>query len=98
MNVAASTNSASRWSTCASRRFPGKRSISTSRPPGTISKDKRPSNARITVRHNGVVIHENLELKDATPGRMAEGPEKAGVFLQDHGNPVVFRNIWVVPK
>lgn len=56
------------------------------------------SNARITVRHNGVVIHDNLELKDATPGRAAEGPEKAGVFLQDHRNPVVFRNLWAVEK
>jgi len=55
-------------------------------------------NARVTIRHNGVVIHDNLELPKHTPGRHAESPAPDGVFLQDHGNPVVFRNIWVVEK
>jgi hypothetical protein len=59
---------------------------------------KKTENARITVKHNGVVIHDNLELKQGTPGYKAEGPDKLGIFLQNHGNPVVFRNIWVVPK
>jgi hypothetical protein len=57
---------------------------------------------RVTVRLNGVVVHENLELKKnntaaapiATPLDTPAGP----VFLQDHGNPVVYRNIWVLPK
>lgn len=56
------------------------------------------ANARVTLRHNGVVIHDNLELKGLTPGgekaEAAAGPLK----LQDHGNPVCFRNIWVVEK
>jgi hypothetical protein len=55
-------------------------------------------NARITVRHNGVVIHDDLELPHGTPGRFDEGPQPAPLFLQDHGNPVVFRNIWAVKK
>lgn len=55
-------------------------------------------NARTTIKHNGVVIHDNLELKHGTPGRFEEGPSKEGLFLQDHGNPVLFRNIWVVEK
>lgn len=55
-------------------------------------------NARATVRHNGVLIHDDLELPHGTPGRHAEGPEPDGLFLQNHGNPVVFRNIWVVKK
>ena len=55
-------------------------------------------NARVTVRHNGVVIHDDIELPNATPGRHREGVENKGVFLQDHGNPVAFRNIWVVEK
>ena len=53
-------------------------------------------NARITVRHNGVVIHDNLELPHATPGRETEGPEPGALYLQGHGNPVVYRNIWAV--
>lgn len=57
---------------------------------------KKTENARVTIKHNGVVIHDDLELKSGTPGRHPEGPEKKGVYLQDHGNPVVFRNIWVV--
>jgi hypothetical protein len=50
----------------------------------------------MTIKHNGVVIHQNLELTHGTPGRNFEGPEPDSVFLQDHGNPVAFRNVWVV--
>jgi hypothetical protein len=62
---------------------------------------KRVAWPSITVRLNGVVVHENLELpKDFTTaapiGKPLDGPE-GPVFLQDHGNPVVFRNIWIVP-
>ncbi len=53
-------------------------------------------NARATIRHNGVVIHDDLELTKGTPGRYREGPGPEALFLQNHGNPVVFRNIWVV--
>jgi hypothetical protein len=59
---------------------------------------KKIKNARATIRHNGVVIHDDLELTKGTPGRLPEGPEPAGLFLQDHGNPVVYRNVWVVEK
>ena len=57
---------------------------------------KKIENARVTIKHNGVVIHDQLELKSGTPGYLPEGPEPAELFLQDHGNPVEFRNIWVV--
>ena len=56
------------------------------------------SPAFITVLHNGVVIHDDLELPKHTPGRSKEGPGPAPLFLQNHSNPVVFRNIWVVEK
>jgi hypothetical protein len=56
-------------------------------------------NARMTVRHNGVLIHENVEVPRATRAApLKEGPEPGPVFLQNHGNPVRFRNIWVVEK
>jgi len=56
---------------------------------------------RITVKLNGIVIHDDVELaKDFTtsaplskPLTSPEGP----VFLQEHGNPVAFRNIWIIP-
>jgi len=60
--------------------------------------DKKVENGRVTIKHNGVVIHDNLELTHGTPGRSEEGPGDAGLFLQNHGNPVAFRNIWVVKK
>jgi hypothetical protein len=56
------------------------------------------ANARITVKHNGVLIHDNVELPKGTPGFKPEGPGPESLFLQDHGNPVVFRNIWVVER
>jgi hypothetical protein len=59
---------------------------------------KKTANARITVKHNGVVIHENLELPAHTQGGRQEGQEKLGFLLQNHGNPVAFRNIWAVEK
>ena len=59
---------------------------------------RKVQNARATIKHNGVVIHDDLELTHGTPGKDPEGPEPAGLYLQDHGNPVVFRNIWVVEK
>lgn len=59
---------------------------------------KKTENARVTIKHNGVVIHDDLELPHGTPGYHKESPEPDSLFLQDHGNPVVFRNIWVVEK
>lgn len=60
--------------------------------------DKKVKNARVTVKHNGILIHDDLELTHGTPGFRPEGPGKESLFLQDHGDPVVFRNIWVVEK
>jgi hypothetical protein len=54
-------------------------------------------NARITVRHNGVPIHEDLELPQHTAAApLKDGPEPGFIHLQDHGNPVRYRNIWVL--
>ena len=46
--------------------------------------------------HNGIVIHNNVELANTTAGgidqvMVAEGP----LLLQFHGDPVQYRNIWV---
>lgn len=55
---------------------------------------------RITVRHNGEVIHRNVELPDETTrgAPVAPGPEPGPIYLQDHGNPVRYRNIWVISR
>lgn len=57
------------------------------------------SAARITVFHNGVVIQNNTVLIGET-GWLERAPykahpEKLPLALQDHGNPVRYRNIWV---
>jgi len=53
--------------------------------------------ATITVLHNGVKIHENIEFKGKTTAATnSEPPQQPGpLHLQDHGNPVFYRNIWV---
>ncbi len=56
-------------------------------------------NTVVSVKHNGVVIHDKLELKSETPGGgMKEVADGGGIQLQGHGNPVFYRNIWIVPK
>lgn len=60
---------------------------------------KKTKNAAITVKHNGVTIHDNVELpKSTTAAPVKEGPEPGPLHLQNHGNPVRFRNIWIVEK
>ena len=55
--------------------------------------------ARITVIHNGVVVHNNLEIEGTTShkrkARYGSPHEKGHIKLQDHGNPMCFRNIWI---
>ena len=55
--------------------------------------------ARLTVLHNGVLVHDNVEPTGPTSHK-ARPPYKAHadkrpLSLQDHGNPVRFRNIWL---
>lgn len=61
--------------------------------------DKKTRNARITTIHNGVKIHDDVELPKGTGagGGRPEKPE-SNIHLQGHGNPVSFRNIWLLPK
>jgi hypothetical protein len=59
---------------------------------------KKTKPAVITVKHNGVVIHDKYEIKNKTGGGKAEGPEPGPLQLQGHGNPVFYRNLWVVDR
>jgi hypothetical protein len=54
--------------------------------------------ARVTVVQNGIPIIEDAEI-DPTPGGVSmEAGQDGPLLLQDHGNEVEFRNIWVLPS
>jgi hypothetical protein len=61
---------------------------------------KKTANARLTLKQNGVVILDDVELKKATPGNLSPESSAPGpIHLQNHaGDPVFYRNIWVVEK
>jgi hypothetical protein len=56
------------------------------------------SDARITVMHNGVAIHNDRTVFNKTGAGKPEAPEPGPIRLQYHGNPVRFRNVWLVDK
>ena len=63
------------------------------------AEGKKTKNATITVVHNGVIVQKDAELPRATRAApVPEGPEPGPLYLQNHSNPVVFRNVWVVAK
>jgi hypothetical protein len=53
----------------------------------------------VTVLHNGVVVQNHYELIGQTQhkkgGPYVKHPLQGPIKLQDHGNPVRFRNIWI---
>ena len=57
--------------------------------------------ARVTVLHNGVLLHHARELlgptRHKTVGRYGEPRTEGPIRLQDHSNPTRFRNIWLRP-
>ena len=59
---------------------------------------KKVRNMRISVWQNGVPIHLNREIPSKTGAGQPEGPNPLPIKLQEHGNPVVYRNIWILPK
>ena len=57
--------------------------------------------ATITVLHNGVVVHHDFEIWGATAHKRvatySRHDDRLPISLQDHGNPVRFRNVWIRP-
>ncbi len=67
--------------------------------PAKYENGKKVANAVITVKHNGVVVHDKAELQHETPGGKNEKAESTGeargLYLQGHGNKVQYRNVWI---
>ena len=57
--------------------------------------------ATMTVYHNDILVHDNVVLTGPTPSGQKtrppydRHPDRLPIMLQDHGNPVRFRNIWI---
>ncbi len=60
---------------------------------------KKVRNARITVKLNGVTVQDDVEVPNATRAAPVKEADSPGpLYLQDHGNPVRYRNIWILPR
>ena len=54
--------------------------------------------ARVTVYQNGILIQDNVEIPGPTTAAMDRDVTQPGpLMLQDHGCPVRYRNVWLVP-
>jgi hypothetical protein len=63
------------------------------------AEGKKTKNAIMSVKLNGVLVQDRVEVDGPTTaaGRK-EGPEPGPIQLQNHGDPVAYRNIWIVEK
>lgn len=64
---------------------------------GRWDGDKSLEPARATVWWNGVKVHDNVPIKHANGG-IKVGPAPGGLKLQEHGQDVRFKNVWIVDR
>lgn len=60
---------------------------------------KKVKDAVMTVRHNGELVQSKTKVPEATRAApLKESSEPGPLYLQDHGNPVRFQNVWILEK
>lgn len=59
--------------------------------------DQKTEDARITVLHNGRLVHDDVAMPRKTGAGQQEGPAPGPIKLQGHHNEVRFRNVWIQP-
>ena len=59
---------------------------------------KKTANAVVTVKYNGVVVHDKVLIPGKTGLGQPESPQPGPINFQYHNNPVWFRNIWIIEK
>ena len=62
------------------------------------SAGRKTESARATVWLNGILIHNHAEMPRKTGAGREETPEVLPTWFHDHGDPVVFRNLWLIPR
>lgn len=58
---------------------------------------RRVKPAVVTLRHNGVLVHDRIALAGPMDGGDEEGPEPGPLLFQDLWIPVAYRNVWIRP-
>lgn len=60
---------------------------------------KKTADAIVTIKHNGELIHDKFALPRNTPGGgLTDESQPGALYLQNHGDAVRFRNIWILEK
>lgn len=61
---------------------------------------KKVADGVVTVKLNGIMIHDNVKLSGVTPGGIdaKESADPTALMLQSHHHPILFRNVWVLEK
>jgi hypothetical protein len=67
-------------------------------PPQWDERGAKAAPARVTVWHNGALLHDDVAMDAKTGAGLEEGPEPLPLLLQNHGTAVSFRNVLLTPR